>query len=109
MIVARQFIAWNPFNRDPSRRARSDPYPWLIRRPDLSTPMGPNHTVPYGTAPVFARIPGNKLPGYDHTVPTGQNPVHLSLAETLLCRALSRKAPAFHSRLFAFLFVFIRG
>jgi hypothetical protein len=21
--------------------------------------------VPYGTVPVFARIPGNKLPGYD--------------------------------------------
>jgi hypothetical protein len=30
MKVARQFIAWNPFNRDPSRRERSDPYPRLI-------------------------------------------------------------------------------
>src|ERR1700693_4404998 len=23
---------------------------------------------------VFAQIPGNKLPGYDHSVPTGQSP-----------------------------------
>ena len=50
---------------DPSRRARFDPYPRLIRR----TPVGPNQTVPYGTVPVFARIPGNKLPGYLLSVP----------------------------------------
>src|ERR1700730_8461517 len=60
---------WNP-----SRRARSDPYPGLINRPNRGTPIGPNHTVPYGTVPVFARIPGNKLPGYDHSVPAGQSP-----------------------------------
>jgi hypothetical protein len=39
----------------------------------------PTHTVPYGTVPVFARIPGNKLPGHFHNVPTGQRhltPVH---------------------------------
>src|SRR5260221_3075816 len=36
---------------NPSRRAPSDPYPRLIRRPDRSTPIGPNHTVPYGTVP----------------------------------------------------------
>ncbi len=35
---------------NPSRRARSDPYPRLIGRPDRGTPIGPNHTVPYGTA-----------------------------------------------------------
>jgi hypothetical protein len=48
---------------NPSRRERSDPYPRLINRPDRSTPIGPNHTVPYGTVPLFASIPGNKLPG----------------------------------------------
>jgi hypothetical protein len=49
MIVARQFIAWNSSIENPSRRARSDPYPRLINRPDRSTPIGPNHTVPSGT------------------------------------------------------------
>ncbi len=34
-----------------SRRARSDPYPRLISSRDRSTPIGPNHTVPYGTVP----------------------------------------------------------
>ena len=72
MIVARQFIAWNSSIENPSRRARSDPYPRLINRPDRSTPIGPNHTVPYGTVPLFAPIPGNKLPGYHQLVPTGQ-------------------------------------
>ena len=38
----------------------------------VSTPIGPNHTVPSGTVPFFARIPGNKLPGYHHSVPPGQ-------------------------------------
>jgi hypothetical protein len=37
----------------------------------LSDPIIP---CPYGTVPVFARIPGNELPGYDHLVPTGQSP-----------------------------------
>jgi hypothetical protein len=64
---------------DPSRRARSDPYSGLINRPRGGAPVGPNHTVPYGTVPVFAPKPGNKLPGYFHNVPTGQRhltPVH---------------------------------
>jgi hypothetical protein len=30
--------------------------------------------IPYGDGSVFARIPGNKLPGYDHLVPPGQSP-----------------------------------
>src|ERR1700724_440170 len=67
---------------NPSRRARSDPYPRVISRADRGTPNGPNHTVPYGTVPVFARIPGNKLPGYHRLVPpdkvrqplSGRNP-----------------------------------
>jgi hypothetical protein len=63
---------------NPSRRARSDPYPRLINRPDRSTPIGPNHTVPYGTVPLFAPIPGNKLPGYDHSVPPGRAPFELT-------------------------------
>jgi hypothetical protein len=55
---------------NPSRRARSDPYPGLTNRPSGGAPIGPNHTVPSGTVPVFAPIPGNKLPGYFHHVPT---------------------------------------
>src|SRR5258707_9256389 len=42
----------------------------------LSDPIIP---YPYGTVPVFAPIPGNKLPGYFHNVPTGQRhltPIH---------------------------------
>ena len=76
MIVARQLIAWNRFNRESvPYRVRSDSYPGLINRPDGSTPIGPNHTVPYGTVPLFARIPGNKLPGYDQQslVPSAAN------------------------------------
>jgi hypothetical protein len=64
---------------NPSRRARSGPYPGLINRHNGGTPFGSNHTVPYGTVTVFAPIPGNKLPGYFHNVPTGQRhltPVH---------------------------------
>jgi hypothetical protein len=49
MIVARQFIAWDVSKKgDPSRR-ESDPYPRLICRPDRSTPIGADQTVPYGT------------------------------------------------------------
>ncbi len=63
-----------------SRRARSDPYPRPISRPDRSSPIGPNHTVPTGRFAFFARIPGNELPGlrraqssrYDHSVPPGR-------------------------------------
>ena len=32
----------------------------------------PTHTVPPGRFAFFGRIPGNKLPGYDHPVPPGQ-------------------------------------
>ncbi len=80
MIVAspESFRGWNALEKDPSRRARYDPYPRLIRRPDRRTPIGPNHTVPYGTVPVFARIPGNKLPVYDPFVPTTGH-LHVSL------------------------------
>src|SRR5258708_33195207 len=38
----------------------------MIRRSDRGAPIGPNHTVPSATVRLFARIPGNKLPGYDH-------------------------------------------
>ncbi len=32
----------------------------------------PTHPVPPGRFAFFGRIPGNKLPGYDHPVPPGQ-------------------------------------
>jgi hypothetical protein len=75
MIVARQFIAWVADKTEPVPQGRSDPYPRFISGPDRGTPIGPDHTVPYGTVPFFARIPGNKLPGYHRSVPPGQRPV----------------------------------
>jgi hypothetical protein len=51
MIVARQFIPGTRSIKNPSRRARPDPYPQLIKRPNRGTPIGPDHTVPYGTDP----------------------------------------------------------
>ena len=35
-----------------------------------SVPPGRSLTAPYGTGPSFVRVPGNKLPGYDHNVPS---------------------------------------
>ena len=74
MIVAspESFRGGRGPNKIPSRRARSDLYPGLIVAPIIGTPIEPNHTVPYGTVPVFARIPGNKLPGYHRSVPPGR-------------------------------------
>jgi hypothetical protein len=42
-------------------------------------------TVPYGTVPFFARIPGNELPGYLHSVPPGQRLRFLLLAHIGSC------------------------
>src|SRR5260221_5498892 len=53
--------------KNPARRARSDPCPRLNNRPNRGTPIGPNHTVPYGTDFALARFPGNLLPGVCHT------------------------------------------
>jgi hypothetical protein len=73
MIVARQFIAWKGVQTGIRPVGRGlIPYPGLINRAKRGAPIGPNHTVPSGTVPVFAPIPGNKLPGYFHNVPTGQ-------------------------------------
>ena len=40
---------------NPSRRARSDPYPGLINRPNGGTPIGSNDTVPYRWSEVIHR------------------------------------------------------
>jgi len=74
MIVARQFIAWDVPNRDPSRRdgmigSRGrffDHWRESIRSRGSDRPSG--------TGCPFGRVPGNKLPGYDHDVPTGPSP-----------------------------------
>jgi hypothetical protein len=56
--------------KEPSRRARYDPYPTWINRPNGGMSIGRNHTVPSGTVSVFAPKQGNKSPGYFHNVPT---------------------------------------
>ena len=71
MIVARQFIAWNRSNPNPSRRARSDPFPRLVSRPDCGS-LSDAITPSLRDGSLLKGIPGNKLPGYDHLVPPGQ-------------------------------------
>ena len=74
MIVAspKSFWGWRDVqSENPSRRARSDPYPdrltvLIVAR--LSDPIIPS--LRDGSFP--AHNPGNKLPGYVHSVPTGQ-------------------------------------
>ena len=59
MKVARQFIAWNPFNRDPSRRERSDPYPRLINArivARLSDPIIPFPTGRFSFLHIFQAL-----------------------------------------------------
>jgi len=75
MIVARQFIAWNPFQKGirpvghgmigSNRRAkiRTINQPWVRIRPSLRD------------GSLLSRVLGNKLPGYDHLVPPGQHTV----------------------------------
>jgi hypothetical protein len=70
MIVARQFIAWNRSNRKPVGHGLILTRGWLVvlivaRLLDPITPSLRDGSL-------FERIPGNKLPGYDHSVPTGQ-------------------------------------
>src|SRR5258707_14342200 len=74
MIDRGKLLPGTPTIENPSRRARSDPYPWWNSGPDRGTPSGPNSYRPYGPVLFFARTPGNKLPGYVHLVPLGQGP-----------------------------------
>ena len=72
MKLARQFIAWNRTQKDPSRRERYDRWPvGLIWPGAVNNTFAPDHTVPYGTGLCFGHLPGNELPGYDRSVPTG--------------------------------------
>ena len=71
--VARQFIAWNRTQKDPSRRERCNRCGvGLIRSGGVNDIFAPDHTVPYGTDLCLGHLPGNELPGYDRSVPTGQ-------------------------------------
>jgi hypothetical protein len=73
MKVARQFIACNRSQKDPSRRQRYDRRRvGLIWSGAVNDIFGPDHTVPYGTDLCFGHLPGNELPGYDRSVPAGQ-------------------------------------
>jgi hypothetical protein len=55
-------------------RARSVPYPGSINRLNRGTLVGPDHTVPYGTVPVFASIPGNEIAWLRSFSPSGTTP-----------------------------------
>lgn len=71
--VARQFIAWNRTQKDPSRRERYDR--WRVRliwSGGVNDIFAPDHTVPYGTDLCLGHLPGNESPGYDRSVPAGR-------------------------------------
>ena len=85
MIVARQFIAWNVSEKDPSRRVRSESlvsraYANVRLERPTSLAVHKNYAsdladviIPFPTGRIFlGHVPGNKLPGYYHRVPTGQ-------------------------------------
>src|SRR5260221_12841748 len=63
------------YNTDSVPSGRSIFFEDLSPPPNRITLIVANHTVPSGTVSLFGRIPGNKLPGYDHSVPTGQSPM----------------------------------
>jgi hypothetical protein len=74
MKVARQFIALNRSQKDPSRRERYDRRRvGLIWSGAVNDIFALHHTVPYGTDLCFGHLPGNELPGYDRSVPAGQS------------------------------------
>ena len=80
MIVARQFIAWYPcengnrpvgYGMIGSDRCATI---WTINK----SGSGSDRALRDGFS--IGRVPGNKLPGYDHRVPTGQiTPTHTSI------------------------------
>jgi len=71
--VARQFIAWNCPQKDPSRRERYDRWGGgSIWSGAVNEITEADHAVPYGTDPFRGCIPGNELSGYYRSVPTGQ-------------------------------------
>src|SRR6266404_4407564 len=94
MIVARQFIAWNPFKKGnrpvghgmigSDRRAtiRTIIQPWVRIRPSLRDGFS------------IESVPGNKLPGYHHLVPTGQHTV--SAAGSKVCAGLNTDSERVH-------------
>jgi hypothetical protein len=50
MVVARQFIAWNPFKKGPVPEGRCEPRDPMSSPPKVKElSFRPNHTVPYGT------------------------------------------------------------
>ena len=79
-----------------SHRARSDPYPGLTNRPGHWHAYRTQSYRPLRDGILFERIPGNKLPGYDHPVPPGQRlstPVHIFEATSLRVTGFEDEAP----------------
>jgi len=77
MIVARQFMAWDLCQSKirPVGHGLILTHGWLVVLivARLSDPITPS----LRDGSLFERIPGNKLPGYDHSVPPGQRLVSL--------------------------------
>ena len=71
MIVARHFSAWNssekirPVGNGVILTSARFVAPIVAR---LSDPIIPSRTVPF-----LPRLPGTKVPGYDHSVPPGRS------------------------------------
>jgi hypothetical protein len=73
MKGARQFIAWDlRKKRKPSRRERQDGGPIGVLRSGRRINRGSGSDRALRDGFLIARIPGNKLPGYDRLVPLGQ-------------------------------------
>ena len=72
MIVARQFIAWNLFQK--GIRPGGDGMIGSDRRSRIGTNNQPGIRSDRALRDGFSigRVPGNKLPGYDHSVPPGR-------------------------------------
>ena len=76
MKIARQELPGNAREIDPSRRVR---YDWLVRmayrvnvHQNTSSAWQAQSYRSLRDGSSIERVPGNKLPGYDHRVPTGQ-------------------------------------
>jgi hypothetical protein len=75
MKVARQFIAWNAFRKDPSRRVRFELVYWRVHRSkSQSVPSDPIIPFPNGTVSIYLHFQAVNCLAILHLVPPGQKP-----------------------------------